>query len=301
MEAGRPRPPAKLGLEYAALAPANAKIVCVHASAYGRGNERESWPGYDYLMQAEAGFLSLTGEPDAPPTRFGLSMVDYMTGQMLATTTLAGIIGARATGIGRDYDLCLLDTALHQTSYPATWHLNEGYETGRAPRSAHPTVTPSQLFRTADGWIFVMAQLPKFWTRLVQAIGAPGLSTDPRFTTIPDRLRNRQALVAILDDIFVTQPTRHWVDLLGGICPVSAVHNMEQAFSDPFILSRGMVQTIPNEKHPEIKVLASPILVDGLRLAANPSPRLGGDTSALLAEIGFSEMEIARFTEIGVV
>ncbi|MFN3592732.1 MAG: CaiB/BaiF CoA transferase family protein, partial [Thermaurantiacus sp.] len=129
--------PAKLGLDYAALSRVKPSIVCVHASAYGRGNARESWPGYDYLMQAEAGFLAMTGEPDAPPTRFGLSMVDFMTGQMLATATLAGILGARATGTGADYDVALLEAALHQTSYPAMWYLNEGYETGRAARSAH--------------------------------------------------------------------------------------------------------------------------------------------------------------------
>lgn len=193
--------PARLGLDYATLGRINPAIVCVHASAYGREGPRASWPGYDFLMQAEAGFMAMTGAPDDPPTRFGLSLVDFMTGSMLATATLAGLIDAKARGIGRDYDLSLIDAALHQTTYPALWYLNEGHETGRAPRSAHPTVTPSQAFRTADGWVFVMAQLPKFWTLLVDAIGAAHLKDDARFATIPARLEHRDALTTILDGI----------------------------------------------------------------------------------------------------
>lgn len=180
--------PARLGLDYASLAAVNPAIVCVHASAYGREGPRAAWPGYDFLMQAEAGFMAMTGAPDDPPTRFDLSMVDFITGAMLATATLAGLVDAKNRGIGRDYDLSLLDAALYQTTYPAMWYLNEGYETGRAPRSAHPTVTPSQAFRTADGWVFVMAQLPKFWGLLADAIGAAHLKDDVRFATVSARL-----------------------------------------------------------------------------------------------------------------
>lgn len=290
--------PAKLGLTYAALSPHNPAIVCVHASAYGRGTPRESWPGYDYLAQAEAGFLSVTGEPDAPPTRFGLSMVDFMTGQMLATTTLAGIMGARATGQGRDYDLSLLDTALHQTSYPATWYLNEGHVVGRSPRAAHPSVTPSQLFRTADGWILVMAQLPKFWERLAATIGAAHLIDDPRFATTADRLANRTVLTELLDGIFMGAPTAHWVSLLGGVCPVAPVHDLAQALDSPL---HSMVQPIPHPSRPDMRGLANPILMDGQRLPARHAPALGADTDAILAEVGFDSAEIARFRASGII
>lgn len=293
--------PAKLGLDHAALGRVKPSIVCVHASAYGRGNARESWPGYDYLMQAEAGFLAMTGEPDAPPTRFGLSMVDFMTGQMLATATLAGILGARATGVGGDYDVALLEAALHQTSYPATWYLNEGYETGRAPRSAHPSVTPSQLFRTADGWLFVMAQLPKFWERLVDLVGRPDLARDPRFATMEDRLRHRAELTGILDAIFMTRPTAAWVERLGGRCPVAPVHDLAQALDNAFIRGRGMVMEVPHPDRPDMKALASPILVNGQRLPARHGPKLGADTDALLAEIGYAAAEVAALRAKGVV
>src|SRR5690606_7575375 len=142
--------PAKLGLTYEALKAANPRVVCVHLSAYGREGERASWPGYDYLMQAEAGYLSLTGEPDGPPARFGLSIIDLMTGTTAALGLVSAVLGARQTGQGRDVDISLFDVALHNLCYVATWYLNGGHQTGRAPRSAHPSLVPSQMYRTAD-------------------------------------------------------------------------------------------------------------------------------------------------------
>jgi len=292
--------PAKLGLDYATLGAVNPAIVCVHASAYGRTGPRASWPGYDYLMQAEAGFMAVTGEPDAPPTRFGLSMVDFITGTMLATATLAALIDAGKTGRGCDYDLALLDAALHQTTYPALWYLNEGHVVGRASRSAHPSVTPSQTFRTADGWVFVMAQLPKFWGLLVDAIGAPHLKDDVRFATIPARLEHRDALTTILDGIFLQHPTGHWVERLGGVVPVAPVYDLAQALDNPSVAD--MIATVAHPDKPDgLRVLANPIRIDGARLPSRASPKLGADTSDVLDEAGFTSAEIAGLRADGVI
>lgn len=292
--------PAKLGLDYATLGAVNPAIVCVHASAYGREGPRASWPGYDYLMQAEAGFMAMTGDPADPPTRFGLSMVDFMTGSMLATATLAGLIDAKASGVGRDYDLSLLDAALHQTSYPAMWYLNEGFETGRAPRSAHPSVTPSQTFRTADGWVFVMAQLPKFWALLADAVGAPELKDDPRFATVPARLENRAALTAILDGIFGRQPTAYWEAVLGGLVPVAPVHGLGEALDSQRV--GDMIDTV---QHPDaesgMRVLANPIRLDRQRLPNRAAPKLGADSDSVLVEAGYDADDIAKLRAAGVV
>jgi crotonobetainyl-CoA:carnitine CoA-transferase CaiB-like acyl-CoA transferase len=290
--------PARLGLDYAALGKVNPAIVCVHASAYGRTGPRTSWPGYDYLMQAEAGFMSVTGEPDAPPTRFGLSMVDFMTGTMLATATLAALLDAGKTGKGRDYDIALLDTAIHQTSYPAFWYLNEGHVVGRAPRSAHPSVTPSQTFKTADGWVFVMAQMPKFWALLADTIGAPHLKDDPRFATIAARLENRDQLTTILDGIFLQHPTAFWVERLGGLVPVAPVYDLAQALDSPLVAD--MLDSVDHAQGP-LRVLANPIKIDGARLPNRAAPKLGGDTDALLGEIGYSSAEITRLRSDGTV
>ena len=117
--------PGKMRLTYDDLKGVNPAIVCGHLSAYGRGNSRAGWPGYDYLMQAEAGLMSLTGEPDAPPARLGVSMVDFMTGTMLAFGVVSALLSARTTGEGCDVDVSLFDVALHQLSYPAVWAMNE--------------------------------------------------------------------------------------------------------------------------------------------------------------------------------
>jgi crotonobetainyl-CoA:carnitine CoA-transferase CaiB-like acyl-CoA transferase len=286
--------PEKLGLTYAALKDANPAIVCAHLSAYGRDNERARWPGYDYLMQAEAGFLALTGEPGTPPTRFGLSMVDFMTGTMMAIGLLAALIDAQRSGVGRDVDVDLLSSAVHQLSYPALWYLNHGDVTPRAPRSAHPSVTPSQLFRSADGWVFVMAQLPKFWTVLTEKIGRPDLSDDPRFRTPDDRLANRDALTQELDAVFSTAPTQHWVTLLNGHMPVAPVHDLAQALDDDFVRRAGMVASVSHPDRDDLQVLAAPIRLDGQRPPVRAAPLLGADTDVILSELGYDAEEIGR-------
>lgn len=293
--------PGRLGLTYEALSRDNPAIVCAHLSAYGRDNPRARWPGYDYLMQAEAGFLSLTGEPDGPPVRFGLSMVDFMTGAVMALGLLAALTDARATGKGRDVDVDLLATAFHQTSYPAIWYLNEGDITGRAARSAHPSVVPSQLFRTADGWVFVMAQLPKFWTVLVQRIARPELGQDDRFRTPADRLANRAALTAVLDEVFQQQSTGYWVEQLGGYVPVAPVHTLDQALDSAFLRASGMVDQISHPDGRTLRVLSNPIRLDGHWLTNRAAPRLGEHSAAILAEAGLDAAAIDMLREKGVV
>ncbi|MGQ5701913.1 CaiB/BaiF CoA transferase family protein [Sandaracinobacteroides sp. A072] len=293
--------PGKLGLTYEALKDVNPALVCVHLSAYGRDNPRAKWPGYDYLMQAEAGFLSLTGEPDSPPARFGLSMVDFMTGTMMSVGLLAALLDAERSGRGRDVDVDLLSAAVHQTSYPAIWYMNEGDITTRVARSAHPSVTPSQLFRTKNGWIFVMAQLPKFWTILCERIGHAELAADPRFVTPADRLANRDTLTEVLDEILSTRPTRHWLDLLEGHMPVAAVNSLDEALDNPFLRETGMIQTVDHPDRKGLKVLTSPIKVDGRRLPVQAAPLLGENTESLLKELGYDDAACARLKSDGVI
>ena len=293
--------PGRMGLDYAALGAVNPAIVCAHLSAYGRDNDRARWPGYDYLMQAEAGFCALTGDPDGEPQRFGLSMVDFMTGTQMAVGLLAALIDAQRSGLGRDIDVDLLSAAVHQTSYPALWYLNAGDVTQRTPRSAHPSATPSQMVKAADGWMFVMCQLPKFWDILCEALGRPDLAADPRFATNPDRLANRGALTAELDAIFGAQPMAHWMDLLAGQVPVAPVYTLDQALDNPWLDQIGMVQTAAHPLRDDLKVLSSPIKVDGARLPARAGPMLGADSAAILADLGYDADAIADLKQAGVV
>jgi crotonobetainyl-CoA:carnitine CoA-transferase CaiB-like acyl-CoA transferase len=293
--------PAKIGLTYDALKAFNPAIVCAHISAYGRDNARAKWPGYDYLMQAEAGFCALTGDPDGPPQRFGLSMVDFMSGAQMAVGLLAALLNAQRTGIGCDVDVDLLSAALHQLTYPAIWYMNTGDVTQRAPRSAHPSATPSQMFRAADGWMFVMAQIPKFWPILAEKIGHPELIGDPRFKTAEDRLANRDVLSDILDAIFVEQPMAHWQQLLEGGVPVSPVYALDQALDNPWLETIGMRDTISHPDLAEMKILSSPIKIDGERLPNRAGPLLGEDSDQILNEIGYDASAIAQLRAGGIV
>lgn len=293
--------PAKLGLTYDDLKAINPAIVCAHLSAYGRDNARAKWPGYDYLMQAEAGFCALTGDPAGEPQRMGLSIVDFMTGTMMAVGLLAALVDAQRSGEGCDVDLDLLSTAVHQTSYPALWYLNEGDVTQRTPRSAHPSATPSQMFRSADGWMFVMCQLPKFWTILTEKLQRTDLALDPRFVTEADRLANRAELSALLDAIFVTQPTAHWQGLLEGSVPVAPVYQLDQALDNPWLDTIGMTDTVAHPDREELRVLASPIRIDGQRLPNRAGPLLGADSDDILAELGYADGDIAELRRAGVI
>ncbi|KWV90780.1 CaiB/BaiF CoA-transferase family protein [Erythrobacter sp. YT30] len=293
--------PEKLGLTYDALKEINPTIVCAHLSAYGRDNERSKWPGYDYLMQAEAGYCSVTGEPGGEPQRMGLSMVDFMTGTIFTIGLLSALIDAQRTGKGRDVDTDLLSAAIHQTSYPALWYMNEGDETGRTPRSAHPTATPSQMFKAADGWMFVMCQLPKFWDILVDRMARDDLRDDPRFATNADRLSNREVLTELLDAEFSQKPMAHWQDLLAGYVPVAPVYEMGAALDNPWLRTIGMRDTVEHPTRGPIDILASPIKLDGKRVPNRIAPELGEDSDAILDELGYSPEDITKLRASGII
>lgn len=292
--------PAKLGLDYATLGKLNPKIVCAHLSAYGRDNERAAWPGYDYLMQAEAGFMALTGEPGQPPSRFGLSMVDYMTGTTMAMGLLAALLGAGRSGIGRDVDVSLFDVALHQLSYPATWYLNEGHETTRLERSAHPSTVPCQVYRTADGWVMVMCMLEKFWQTFIAGIDCPSLATDARFADFPARRANREALTPLVDGALMQHDTAYWVAQFAGKIPIAPVLDIAHALDNPYVERINMLQSVEHPQGPQ-RMLRSPIKLNGERLSGTACPPLSADAGDLLEELGYSAEQREQLVAQGVV
>jgi len=291
--------PEKLGLDYAALGPVNPRILCAHLSAYGRDNERKGWPGYDYLMQAEAGYLHLTGEPGTPPARMGLSIIDYMTGITTAVAVLASLVGVMKSGRGRDIDVSLFDVALHQLTYPGNWYLNEGHPTERLPRSSHPSAVPVQLFKTRDGWIFVMCMTEKFWQALLGVLGREDLASDPMYADAKARRVHRDALTVVLDSEFERETTQHWLGRLQGLLPVAPVHDLPQALDNPFAAAIGMVRPLPHPARPEFRVLANPIKLDGARLPSHRAPRLGEHTDEILGGAGLTAAEIESLKSSG--
>ena len=286
--------PEKLGLTYAALAEINPRIVCSHLSAYGREGSRASWPGYDYLMQAEAGHMSLTGDPEGPPERYGLSVVDLMTGLVAAFALLAGITSARQTGRGRDLDTSLFDLATFNLNYPGVWYLNAGAVQGREKRSAHPSLVPSQLYRTQDGWIFVMCNKEKFWGLLAGELGHPEWAADPRYASFGVRLERRDEITLMLDQAFSNDTTAAWLGKLTGKVPVAPVNDIAQALENPFVAERGGVADYVYPDGRTARLLASPIRCSDAELPRRAAPALGADTDALLKEAGYSAERIAN-------
>jgi crotonobetainyl-CoA:carnitine CoA-transferase CaiB-like acyl-CoA transferase len=253
-------------------------------------------------MQAEAGYLSVTGEPDGPPTRMGLSIVDMMTGLMTAFGLSSALIGARASGRGMDVDVSLFDTALHNLCYLATWKLNNGHVQGREPRSSHPSLTPSQLYRTRDGWLFVMCNKEKFWPIFAERIGRADLVADPRFIDFAARLKNRDALTRILDEALSARTSAEWSEALGGHVPISPVYDIGQALDSPFVADGGRLANFERaEGGDTVRMLVGPIRVNEQAGPTRAAPAMGADTNTILARLGYGDDDIVALRSKGVV
>ena len=277
--------PERLGLTYEHLAPLNPSIVCVALTGYGRVGERASWPGYDALVQAEAGWAALTGHPDDPPTKSGLSLADYVGGLTAAIGLLAGVLSARSSGLGCNVDVNLYDTALAMLTYPATWLLSAGIATERQPMSAHPSLVPFQLFATADGFVAVACAKQHFFQRLAAALGLPSLPSDPRFVDFDARRRNREVLVRLLAARFRERSTTEWLRLLRGSVPIAPVRSLAEATDPAELAERGMLADYDHPRLGRVRSIGTPIRASGDRPEYRPAPGLDQDRDDILADL----------------
>jgi crotonobetainyl-CoA:carnitine CoA-transferase CaiB-like acyl-CoA transferase len=293
--------PAKLGLDHAALGTVNPRLVCCSLSGFGRTGPRHADPGYDYLLQAYAGFMSVSGEPDAPPTKSGVSVVDFSGGVMSALAVMIGLHRARATGVGCDADVSLLDTAVSMLNYLAVWTLNRDWRPQRHPEGAHQSLVPSQTFRTKDGWLVIMCMKEKFWARLVERLELPALGVDPRFRTFADRLAHRDALVPTLRAEFARRTTAEWIERLRGHVPVAPVYAVDETLADPHVRARAMVIDVAHPRFGTLRETGNPIKIAGVAPRYRPAAALGADTAEVLAEAGIGPEELARLRAAGAV
>jgi succinate---hydroxymethylglutarate CoA-transferase len=293
--------PDRIGITYRHLEDVNPRIVCSHRTGYGRGNEREKWPGYDYLMQAETGYFHLTGEPDAPPARFGLSMIDLMTGVVMGYALVAGIREAEHSGRGRDVDVSLFDLALYNLNYIGNWYLNAGAATTRSTRSAHPSLTPCQTYRTRDGWIYLMCNKEKFWGILCGKVGRAELAKDPRFLTFKERLANRDLVTQLLDEALSAKTTAEWLVDFAGSVPAAPILDVKQALDNPWANQGDRIESIPVAGGDPLRMLRNPIRDGEPPTSAEPAPALGAHTAEILAEIGIAGDVLAGLRKRGVV
>ncbi len=278
--------PEKIGLTYDQLKHLNPKIVCCSLTGFGMTGPRAKEPGYDYILQGLAGWMELTGEPGGPPTKSGLSLVDYSGGLVAIISLLAGLHAARRDGVGMDCDVSLYDTAVGMLTYPATWHLNAGFTPKRTHHSAHPSLVPFQVFEAADGWLVVGCAKEKFWQRLVEVLDHPELGTDPRYATFADRQRHADVLLPILEEVFRARSVAEWLEqLYAAAIPCGPVNDVAQALTEPHTLARGLIVETEHERYGTVRQVGSPVRVGPQRQDHRRAPKRHEDAPQLLGEL----------------
>jgi len=293
--------PAKLRIRYEDLAYINPRIVCCSLSAFGVSGPRAADAGYDYIIQGLAGWMDLTGEPDGPPTKSGLSLVDFSGGFVAALATMVGIHAARRDGVGMDCDVSLFDTALSLLSYPATWHLTRGFTPSRTSHSAHPSLVPFQNFETSDGWIVVGCAKEKFWRNLTEAIGRPELASDPRFSDFAGRYEHRAELVSILVEVFLSRDTAAWLEALAAAdVPSGPVNSLAAGLADVQAAARGMIVETDHPRFGTVRQVATPVRAGPPRASHRRGPRRNEDAGYVLDELlGYPRERIAELRRAG--
>jgi crotonobetainyl-CoA:carnitine CoA-transferase CaiB-like acyl-CoA transferase len=294
--------PAKLRIRYDDLKHVNPRLVCCSLSGFGMTGPRAADGGYDYMMQGLAGWQSLTGDPEGPPTKSGLSLVDLSGGYVAAIAMQAAIHRARRDGVGADCDVSLFETALAELVYVGTWVATAGFEPARMKNSAHPSVVPFQNFRTADGWVVIACAKQKFWLLLCEAMGRPDLVADPRFADFELRNANREVLLEILDAEFATRSTEEWLATLSprGV-PCARVNDVAGALADEQTIDRNAVVEIEHPRFGPVRQIASPLRIDGAPSPLRRGPFRGEHTYDVLERVaGISRGAVAELAEAGV-
>jgi crotonobetainyl-CoA:carnitine CoA-transferase CaiB-like acyl-CoA transferase len=277
----------KRGLALSELRTINPRLITLTISGMGATGPEYNVPGYDFIVQAAAGLMSITGPEQGPPSKVGIAVIDLTTGMMAANAVLAALYARERTGMGQHIDISLLETAVSWLGNVGTAYLM----TGEAPQrygNAHPTIVPYQTFETSDGSIALGVGNDGQWQRLGQSIGAPDLINDPRFRTNPDRVHNRSQLQAILAEIFLSRPTADWVKRIRAAnVPVSAVRSVSEVLNDEQVAAREMVLSVKHPTIGEVRLLGIPYKFSENRASVRRHPPLLGEhTAELRREFG---------------
>jgi crotonobetainyl-CoA:carnitine CoA-transferase CaiB-like acyl-CoA transferase len=292
----------RMGLGYEAVKEVKPDIIYCSISGYGRTGPMAEKPGYDLLIQAYSGLMSLTGEPDGMPLRVGFSLVDLFTGMMAYGSIVTALYHREQTGQGQQIEAALLDGQVAAMSYHATAY----FATGVAPHrmgSGHPSLVPYQSFPASDGFFILGVANEGLWRRFCQAIERPDLMEDPRFSTNDDRVAHRTECVDALSQIFRTRTVAEWVEVISAAgVPCGPINRVSDVVNDPQVLARNMMADIPHPNVPDLKVPNSP-----LKLAETPAairrspPLLGQHNEEVLAELGYTLEQVADLRKKGVI
>jgi len=271
------------GLDYETLRALNPGLIYCSISGYGHDGPYAMRPGYDFVAQAESGIMSVTGEVEGEPQRVGSPVADVSAGLYACMSILAALHVREKTGKGQHIDISLLEAAVSLLSNVSSNYLISGEEAERYG-NGHPNIVPYQAFHTQDGYIVVSCGNDRLYQTLCRLLGREDLATDPRFVTNPQRVRNREELVPILQEQFLQRETGDWLTALraAGI-PCGPINTVSQVFSDPHLQARGFIWECEHPTAGTIKLSGSPI-----RLSETPTrlykapPLLGEDNDTLL-------------------
>jgi formyl-CoA transferase len=274
------------GLGYEELAKENPGLVYCSISGYGRTGPDAGLPGYDYVIQGAGGIMSVTGEEDGPPTKVGVAIVDLTAGMFALSAILAALRVRDMTGKGQKIDISLFDSHLAWLANVGSNYLLSG-ETPARYGNGHPNIVPYQTFKAKDGWLVLAVGNDRQWARFCRAVGRPDLMSGERWATNEARVRNRNTLVPILEELFASKSVEAWLMLLKEAeVPAGPVNKVDRALNDPQAVARGMVQEIEHPGIGPLRMVASP-----LHLEATPPvirrhpPMLGEHTEEILREL----------------
>jgi crotonobetainyl-CoA:carnitine CoA-transferase CaiB-like acyl-CoA transferase len=292
----------ELGIGYKALTEDNPGLVYCSITGFGQTGPYRDLPGYDFIIQAMSGLMSITGEPDGRPMKVGVAVADVFTGLYAAVAILAALRAREKTGRGQHIDLALYDAQLAALVNVASNALNGGV-TPRRMGNEHPNIVPYQSFPAADGEIAVAVGNDRQFRRLCEALGCPELADDARFAHNPDRVRHREALVRLLSERFQTEPVSLWMErLTQAEIPCGPIQTVDRAFADPHVAARGMVWELLLPTGAVARVPGNPIHFSDTPLAPRGAPpALGEHTDEVLEALGIDSATRARLRETGVI
>ena len=276
----RPGTMERLGLGERELRAANPRLIYASLSGFGADGPMKDWPGYDLIIQAWGGLMSVTGMPDGEPTKVGVAIVDIVAGLMLGKAILAALFARERTGVGQKLETSLLEAEVACLINAGSNYLVGGVVPGRWG-NAHPNIVPYQSFKSRDGYLVIGVASEGIWRRLCQAIGMPGLADDPRFARNPQRVEHRGELIDILTEIFLQRDTAAWMTLLidAGV-PCAPVQTIDQVFLAPQVIAREMVVEVPHPTAGTIRMAGLPVKFSGTPASIRLAPPLLGQHTA---------------------
>jgi crotonobetainyl-CoA:carnitine CoA-transferase CaiB-like acyl-CoA transferase len=299
----RPGTLARLGLGYEAVSLRWPRVVYCSISGFGQTGPRRAEPGYDAVIQAEAGLMSITGEAAGPPLRLGVAIADIVTGMFAAQGIAMALLARARTGRGQQVDIGMLDSTAALLTYQAANY----FATGRAPArlgNRHPTIVPYETFEAADGEFVLAVGNDELWKRFCRAVGVAALAEDPRFVTNRARSQHYGALRGLLAERFRTRSTADWMAALSAAgVPCGAVRDVAETLGDPQMAARDMVAVVDHVTLGAMQTLGLPIKLSSTPGAIRTAPPvLGQHTDQILrTDLRLNDAEIATLRASGAV